>query len=489
MNTKHKVITGDLEKDIDYFKNIFKNDDTFEFRVFESRDESIKCCIAYINPMINKQFISENLILPIMNVNSINLDEKNNLINVLTNKILNVNEIEKSSHLEKIIEEILQGNTVMFFQGIEEVLIVDTKEVKTRGIDEPDGESVIRGSKEGFNECIEVNIGLIRRKILSKDLKFKYKEVGKITKTKICICYLENVVSKSILKEVYKRLENIKLDGVLESSYIEEVIKDHPESPFTTVGSTERPDVVAAKLLEGRIAIICNGTPFVLTVPFLFIENFQNPEDYYNNFIYGSFIRIIRILGFCISTTISAVYLALLTYHQEMLPTQLLLSIAASKENVPLPTMVELILMLFIFEILKEASARLPRSIGQTVSIIGALVLGDASVKASIVSPSMVIIVAITGITSYLVSKMSIAMLIVRSIFILSASLLGLYGCIFIFIAITFYLTSMKSFGVDYMSMFMKINKESLFDTTIRCPWWITQNKHKFNVKRFIDKK
>lgn len=485
---RESSLTGILKKDIKHYLDIFKNDETFEFRLIDNQDCSIRCGIVYLSPLIDKNIINNNLISPIMKSDIENNIKKEDIIDFIKYRIINILTVKKTSDEQTIILNILQGNTVIFLNGILEALVVDTKGGQVRDIKEPEGESVIRGSREGFNESLKTNISLIRRKIISSQLKFSYREVGNVTRTKICICYLDNVVSKQILEELNKRLSTIKIDGVLESGYIEELIRDHSKLPFNTVGNTEKPDVVASKLLEGRIAILCDGTPFVLTIPFLFLENIQNVEDYNNNYIYGSFNRLIRILGFFLATSIPAIYLAVLTYHQEMVPTQLLLSIAASRESVPLPIFIEAIIMLLIFDILKEASTRMPKTLGQTVSIIGALVLGEAAVQAKIISPSMVIIVATTGICSYLLPKIYMPILILRYIFMIASSAIGLYGYLFAAICISFYLTSMKSFGVNYMSKFIKIDKESLYDTSIRYPWWYTQKKDKFNINNLLNK-
>jgi spore germination protein KA len=240
---------------------------------------------------------------------------------------------------------------------------------------------------------------------------------------------------------------------------------------FKTIGSTERPDSVAAKLLEGRLAIICSGTPFVLTIPFLFIEYFQSSEDYYATYAFGTINRLIRILAFISTVSIPAVYLAVLNYHQEMIPTNLAISISVARQGVPFPTFFEIILFLFIFEILREASTRIPGTIGQTVGIVGALVIGQAAVMARLISAPLVILVSFTGITGLLNIDLKGAAVIMRLILILSAMVLGLYGYIFALCGLAFYLISLRSFGVPYMLDSYLINGEDIKDTVIRVPW------------------
>lgn len=480
VNIHNLPITGNLSEDIKYFKDIFKDDENIMFRFFSNKNSSINCCIIFEDHIVDKEMINENIVAPIMKCY---LDEDiENKIDFLMNKVLFCGDIKKSSNEQEIINSILYGDTVIFCSGSCRAVIVNTKDWKVRDVTEPEGESVIRGSREGFNESIDTNVSLIRRKINSPKLKFKYKEVGKITKTKICICYIDNLVSKEILQDLNSRLDKIKIDGILESGYIEEKIRDHPHCIFDTIGNTERPDVVAAKLLEGRIALICDGTPSVLTIPFVFTEYFQSSEDYNHHFVYGSFNRMLRISGFILATSVPAVYIALVTFHQELIPRELLLSIASSRKGVPFPTIIEAILMITVFEILREAGTRLPKNIGQAVSIVGALVLGEAAVAAGFVSAPMVIVIAITAISKFSVPKMAVPVVVIKGIFLLLAGFLGLYGYIYGMIGLSIYLFSMKSFGVEYMLKVGSINKEDLKDLGIRVPWEFMKNKSKFII-------
>lgn len=479
-NTNKSPIIGNLNEDIKYFKGIFKDDENIKSRFFTNKDSSINCCIIFEDHMVDKEMINENIVAPIMN--SYLYEDIEDKIDFLMNKVVVCGHIKKSFDEQEIINSILYGDTVIFCSGSCGVIIANTKDWKVRNIKESEAESVVRGSREAFNESIDTNIALIRRKINSPELKFKYKELGKITKTKICICYIEGLVSKEILQDLNSRLDKIRIDGVLESGYIEEKIKDHPYSIFDTIGNTERPEVVAAKLLEGRIALICDGTPVVLTIPFIFAEYFQSSEDYSDNFIYGSFNRMLRISGFMLTNSVPAIYVALVTFHQELIPTQLLLSIAAARKGVPFPTIVEAILMIFIFEMLREAGTRLPKNIGQAISIVGALVLGEAAVTAGFVSAPMVIVIAITAISKFSIPKIATADVVLTNIFLLLAGFLGLYGYIFGMIGVSLYLFSMKSFGVEYMLKFGSLNKEDLKDIFIRVHWEFMKNKSKFII-------
>lgn len=309
----------------------------------------------------------------------------------------------------------------------------------------------MRGPREGFTESLLVNLTLIRRRVRDPDLKIEFMEIGTRSKTQTCICYMGSLASPDIIKELYDRLEKVEIDLILDTGYLSELIRDEPYSPFETVGSTERPDTLVSKIMEGRVAVLVEGTPFALTVPYVFVENFQASEDYYINYYFASFNRVLRVLGAFMSISIPAGYIALVTYAQEMVPTLLLLSIATARQSVPFPTIVEALLMLTIFEVLREAGARIPTSIGQAVSIVGALVLGQAAVDARIVSAPMVIVVGLTGITTLLNPRLTGPLIIARLALLGSTFFLGLYGYFFGLLGLVIHLMSLRSFGVSYM--------------------------------------
>jgi len=282
------------------------------------------------------------------------------------------------------------------------------------------------------------------------------------------------------VEEVFKRLETIHLDGVLDSGYIEDFIQDSPNCPLPTIGSTERPDIVAARLLEGRVAILVDGTPFVLTVPSLFLEAFQANEDYYKNWLVASFDRFLRYLCFFLTIATPALYVSLINYHPQLLPTELILSISSARTNVPFPALVEAVAMLLLFEVLREGGVRLPQPVGQAISIVGAVVLGDAAVSANLVSAPMIIVVGVTGVASFVVPRLQDPAILIRFIFLFLASILGLYGVVFAFIGFFLQLASMESFGVPYLSSLTSFSAGDLKDTVVRVPWWLMRRRPKF---------
>lgn len=475
-----------LEKNIQTIKEIFNNDGTLVNRFFENQhNPNLKYCIFFIDGMVDSEIINENIIQPIIS-NSITRRGFNS-VDKLQYQIIISHNIIKTKDISKIVDGIIDGNTVLFVEGSPESLIIETKKYETRAIEEPISEKVLIGPREGFTESILTNISMIRRKLRTSDLKFEFTVFGEKSHTKACICYIEGVANNQILDELYKRLDNFNIDGVLDVNYINEFINDAPLSIFKTTGSTERPDVVAAKLLEGRIALILDGTPAVLTVPFLFVEYFQANEDYYLNFYFASIGRLLRMISFLITISTPAIYLALVTFHQEMIPTPLLLSISAAREGVPFPTVVELILLLVVFELLRESGIRMPTNLGQSLSIVGALVLGQAAVEARLVGAPIVIVVAITGITGLMITGIKHVSIILRSFFLLLSSMLGLYGYIFGISALLINLFNLRSFGIPYMDNLNSLHLQEIKDTAIRAPWWYMKYRPKFlskNIKR-----
>ncbi|NLD46365.1 MAG: spore germination protein [Clostridiaceae bacterium] len=470
---KTNTLKKELIDNINLFRSIFSQDDTLVIRSFQNKYlNEAKCCVIYFDGMVNKETLNEDVILPVLGNNLSEKISKHNLLEELQNKVITSNKVNLETDLSVIIEEVICGNTVFLLDGFDSALIICNKGWHSRTIEEPHAETVVRGPREGFTEALTTNIPLIRRRIKSPKFKIKYLHVGVRTHTKIGICYIDDIVSKDILREVEKRLREIDIDGILDSGYIQELIRDAPYSPFETVGYTERPDVVASKVLEGRVAIIVDGSPFVLTVPFVIGENTQSCEDYYNNYIFSTINRLIRTTSSITSMSIPAIYLAVVTYHQEMVPTRLLLSLSAARQGVAIPTSLSLFLMLLLFDVLKEAGTRMPQAIGQAVNIVGALVLGEAAVEAKLVSAPVVIITALSGILTLLNIKLIGAVIVFRYIFLLLASVIGIYGYIIGFMFLLLHLMSIRSFGVPYLLNVTSVKDQAGNDMWIRAPWW-----------------
>ncbi|MDF2557249.1 MAG: spore gernimation protein [Bacillales bacterium] len=471
---KKQKLVKSLNDNIALFKYIFKDDETIIIRDFQNKQlKEANCCIIYIDGMVNTEIVNENIIQPVLRTDlSVDI-ESDNLLEELKRKVIVSNDVTIESDIDKITSSIIYGDTLFLLDGYDKALIISSKLWLTRAITEPESSKVIRGPREGFNESLIINLTMLRRKIKTADLKFKFRVMGERTLTKVCICYIDDLVMDGVLEELEQRLDSIKIDAILDSGYIQELIKDAPYSPIETVGASERPDVVAAKLLEGRVALFVDGSPFVLTVPLLGIENLQSNEDYYTNYIYSSFNRIIRTITAVSSVAIPSLFLSLVTFHQEMLPTPLLVSVSASRQGVPFPTSLSLFVMLFVFDILREAATRMPGPIGMAINIVGTLVLGQAAVEARLVSAPVIIITAITGITSLMNVGFIGPIIVVRSFLLLVTSFYGFYGFFFGFIIVVLHLMSIKSFGVPYMMSVTTVRDHNGQDAWIRAPWWV----------------
>lgn len=471
-----KLPSNDLEANVKYLCNIFKDDDTLIKRFFSSAHEpSAKFCILFSDGMINNKLINEDIIRPVLEY-SFQKDDPN-LIQTVSESITLSNSVERTDQVEELVQGIVYGDTILLARGCQDALVLNTKGWAVRSIAEPESERVLRGPREGFNESLLMNLSMLRRKLRTPDLKMKYRAFGTRSKTKACLCYLDSLVNKSVLEELEKRLDRIKIDGTLDTNYIAELIKDSPFSAIKTVGNTERPDVVAGRLLEGRIALFLDGTPSVLTVPHLFIEHFQSDEDYYVHFVFSSIGRFLRIFAFVISLTFPAVYVALVTFHQEMIPTQLLLSISAARQGVPFPTALETVFMLVVFEMLRESGARMPGIMGQTLSIVGALVIGQAAVDAKLVSAPIIIVVGLAGITGLMVPRLKGYILIHRFCLLFCACILGLYGLLLGIVALLVGIFGMHSFGVPIVPDIHLKNPQEYKDIYFRFPWSLMKTR------------
>lgn len=398
-------------------------------------------------------------------------------IRILKELLLSVGDIEEAADMNQVVEGCLMGDTVLLLDGCTTGIIISSKGYEIRSINESSTEVVVRGPKESFNENLRSNTAMIRRKIRNPALTFENMRIGQKTKTLVNIVYIKGLANQKLIDEAKRRLQAINTDAILESGYIEQFIEDAPLSIFATLGHTEKPDVLAAKILEGRIGIIVDGTPFVLTAPYLFLEAFQAAEDYYGRSAYSSLIRIFRFISFFISVLAPSLYVALTTFHQELIPTSLLFTMAAAREGVPFTALIETVVFLLIFEILKEAGLRLPKPIGQTISIVGALVMGEAAVSAGLVGAPLVIVVALTAVSGFVVSSANEQEVLLRWIFLILSGLLGGVGITIGIIGLLLHTTALRSFGYAYLSPLLPVDTSDLKDSMVRAPLWLMHRR------------
>lgn len=449
------------------FKRLFEGDETLVTRDFLCGDK--RCCIGYIDGMVDVELINFHITEPLMRAEMPQVDDT---YRYLLDSVIPADEVKRLTETAKIAEAVISGDTALFVEGAAGALTFNTKNWKTRSITEPESEKVTKGPREGFNESLMTNLTLIRRKLNTPDFKVKFRRIGRRSNTRMCVCYLKDLASQAVLDELDRRLNAIDVDSVLSVNYIDEMIRDSPMSFFITMGTTERPDVAAAKMLEGRVVVMVEGCPCALSAPYVFIEYFQAAEDYYGSFWAASIGRVMRIIGFVLTVTTPAIYLALVTMHQEMVPTTLLMAIDAARQQVPLPSVLELIVMLIVLEIMRESGARVPSFLGQSLSIVGGLVIGQAAVAARLISAPIIIVVALAAITSLLVPKLEGAAFVLRLLFVLITSVLGFYGLMIGMTAMFLHLLGIRSFGVPYLLDVLPLNMQEFKDTAIRMPWF-----------------
>ncbi|WP_025695419.1 spore germination protein [Paenibacillus durus] len=473
----NEMISGKITQDIQLLKAIFDRSTDVVFREFQLGDAQTAALI-FLDGMVNTVIVDSDIIRPLLQYGETMLQKSRvsqiGLETLLQNQVITAAQVDSGERIQEALDHILSGDTVLLIDGVNKALFISAKGWGKRAVEEPATEAVIRGPREGFTENLLTNISLIRRRLRTPQLKIEGLQLGQLSKTDVAIAYLEGIADDAIVEEVRKRVNRIDIDAILESGYVEELIEDNSFSIFPQVNYTERPDKIVGNLLEGKVAILIDNTPFVLIVPVTFFEMMQASEDYYQRYVISTLIRMLRYLFLIIALLLPSLYIALLTFHQEMLPTSLLLSAAASREAVPFPAIVEALLMEISFEALREAGVRLPRPVGQAVSIVGALVIGEASVSAGIVSAPMVIIVSITGIASFIIPSYSQAITIrlLRFPMMFLAGTLGLYGVLLGVLFILIHMARLRSFGVPYLSPMAPLHTSDLKDVLVRVPWW-----------------
>lgn len=482
---QNEKLTGNLNLDIAIFKEIFKNESALRIKYIRSRNKvNYDCALIYIDGMINGTQINDSIIKPIITVDA--MPDSEDLTEYIEKQVLFARDIKKKSLVSDILEGVLYGEVLLLISGSLEALLIDSKGWRTRGISEPKNETVLQGPREGFDEAALLNVAMIRRKLQTPDFCTEMLRIGRRSSTIVFICYLNTLTDKKILSELKRKLEKIDIDGILDSNYISEQIRADKFSLFSTIGSTERPDIIASKLLEGRIAVVVDGTPVVLTLPYLFSENFQSDEDYYLNFLFASSGRILRYISFFLSISIPAIFISLLAFHTSLLPTSLAIAIARLRGGVPFSPSTECIIMLFVFEALREAGLRMSQNLGHTLSVVGGLVVGQAAVEARIISTPMLIVIALSGICGLMVPKLRSAVLYLRIALLIASALFGLYGFFIGISIIIMHIISLSSFGVDYTVSLRKSSFQSLKDTIIRADFkkMLTRPLFNFNLIR-----
>lgn len=422
--------------------------------------------ISAIANLSDKRYISDNILKPIaLCEEDINKPEK-------LKKVISATKLKELSSTNEAVTELLSGNAVLFTDIGDNAIILSAiaKNEDGRSIEEPNSEVVVRGPRQGFVENSETNVALIRKIIVSNELKVESYTIGSITKTSVKIVYLSGIADKNALEILKKRLRSIPIDSVLDSGFIEQFLQGGEYPFFSEVGNSEKPDKVASKIIEGRIAIVCDGSPIVLTVPYLFDESLQSSEDYMKNPYYASLMRMIRFFGLLLALYLPSVYLVMVEYHREMLPDSLLETISKTRENMPFGLFTELVVILLIFELLREVGIRMPKAVGDAVSVVGGLILGDAAIKAGIASETVIMVAALTAVSNFINPPFMNNTILIRLLNIVVSKLFGLFGISISLVVLLLVLASKNSFGVPYMYPFAPSGREALTDALILLP-------------------
>jgi len=471
------TISTNIDENINYIKKIFnspKNKDLVlrEFIIAGNH----RAFIAYIDGMVNNIIINNFILRPLLTTDKIKSDSGGCQLDEVLKSVLETNQAKEVKEPQEAIYEILSGNTILYIDGCNYYVTNETKGFDKRGVETPQTEGLVKGPQEAFNESIRTNITLVRKIIKSPNLTTEFFKLGRRSKTLCAIMYIKGLVNPALVDEVKRRLDGIDTDFLCNSGMLEQLIEDKSYALVPSVINTERPDRTSSHIVEGKIAIFLDGTPFVIIVPATLPSLIHSPEDSALKWQYATFLRLIRVFAIFLATLLPGLYVAITNFHQEMLPTDLLIAIAKAKENVPFPTIVEIILMELSFELIREAGIRVPGIIGNTLGIIGALILGQAAVQANIVSPVLIIIVAITGLGNFAVPNFSLAfgIRLLRFIFIITGALLGFYGISLTMLIFVALLCNTNSFGVPFLSPIIPKTRRSR-DLYIRWPLWMQE--------------
>ncbi|MHB1391685.1 MAG: spore germination protein [Clostridia bacterium] len=469
------------EVTIDNVRSMFGSNADFACRSILIRDNpNLPATLAYFDGLVDSKLINDNILKPLAQEEQFDSCKTDiDAIGLISMGKVYLSSMKTRTNMKDLIDDILAGSTAVIFSDAKTAFTFETKGALMRSISEPTGENAIKGAKDSFIEDLRTNTALCRKKINSPYLTIEEILVGKQTKTSIAIIYMKNIVNSKLVDEVRKRLKAIDIDRSLSSGEVEEYIIDAKYSTFPQVMYTERPGKFCVSITDGRVGIIINELPITYIVPGTLLQFIQTPDDYSNQFIVGSVLRFLRFLAMFITLVFPGFYITITTFHPEMIPTELTFSIVASREGVPFPMFVEVIILLIAFELLVEAGLRLPKTIGQTVSIVGALVVGQAAVEAKLVSPATVIVVAITAIASFTMPNQdfSNALRLWRFILVIFSSIIGIFGLAFGLISLLYHWCRMETFGVPYLDPFVSNEDEQLQDTVFRLPMSVMKKR------------
>lgn len=461
-----REIHDQLSENLAELNAIFTLTPDLVIRTFDSRHAGGKVTLVYLTGLVDKNSINNNVLRPLLSQRE---GESTSVFDLLS-----VGRVSVASDFQKVENEILKGSSILFMEGKKEAFVIETNGWPQRAIEDPSLEAALKGAHQGFVETDSQNVALIRRYIPNRELKIKEMCIGERGVTKLSIMFLADVANPQVLQELEERLGRIQVDAILNTGELEEYIEDNPYSPFPQFITSERPDTAASHLLQGKIVVVCDRSPSVLIGPVSFASFFQNVDDYGFRWPVATFIRLLRYLAFLVATFLPAIYIALISFNYEVIPLDLILSIGESREKVPFPPLLEALLMELTLEMLRESGIRLPAPIGQTVGIVGGIVIGQAVVQAGIVSNIMVIVVAFTAISSFIIPNydMASAVRLIRFLMMVLAAMFGIVGIVVGLMALIGHLISLQSLGVPFGSPLAPVRFSDWKDLFVRLPLW-----------------
>jgi spore germination protein KA len=463
---ENEQISSDLEKNIEMIHRYMSHtEDLLEKEIVFNHK---KGSILYIDSILKKELLQSSIIDPILEVKVGEIEQ-----------VVRANELKITSKIPEIGSTLLDGFCVILFENDSLAYMAPVGDSIGSSMQEPVNERSIKSSHDGFVDGLSTNLHLLRKRVKSPFLKVKYFTVGKLTNTKIGIVYLDNLVNKELVKEVVRRITSIEIDQLHSTGDLEGLIEDHPYSPFPHILATERPDRAVSYLTEGKINIVVDGSPRILIVPITFFAFYQSPDDYNSRWVVGSFFRFIRMFSFLSAISLPAIYIAIVSFHSEVLPIGILYSIKVSLEYVPFPPIVEAMAMQIILELLKEAAIRLPSPIAQTIGIVGGLVIGTAIVDAHIVSNMMIVVIGFTAIASFVapINEMGTSVRLLGFPTMIAAALFGFFGIVLVLMFIFMHLSKLDTFGTPYFAPLAPFKKEDIKDTFIKPPLWLLNTR------------
>ncbi len=453
-------ISGDLKRDFAALKELLPAEDILSFD-FQA-EGGICFCLLFADPVTDKELLGTLVVRPLLHYRGGRTAEE-------VGKRLASPELRSFQDLNELAGEVLAGNPVLLWQGMDRGLIVGTKKVFLRAVMEPPTGVTVKGPREGFIEDVKVNTSLVRRRLKTGELKIDFFKVGRRSNTFVALCYLQGTAEEAVVKGVKERIEGIDIDGVPDSSYLADFLTSRPHAFIKQVGTTEKPDVFCAKLLEGRVGVLVDGSPIALTLPYLFVEDLQAGEDYFVPPLRATLTRILRLLAMLAAMYLPAFYVAAQLFKLQLFPVKLLLTIAGSIRDIPLSPSLEMLLVLLMLEILNEASIRMPKYVGMALSVVGALVLGETAVRAGFFSTPAIIIVAFSAIGLYAVPDLIEVTSVVRLFLLLMAGSLGTYGIVLATAFLLLELVTTENYGVPLMSPFAPASPRDMKDSIVKC--------------------